>query len=49
MYKIVHKDGWVAACNFANIGRATAWLEKFNPQHYTDKTLKVEDFEIRKE
>jgi hypothetical protein len=46
VYKIVHKDGWLAACDFYGIERAQAWLEKFDPRMYSDKTLKREDFTI---
>lgn len=44
-YAIKHRSGWLA-CTTWSVERAQSWLARFNPQHYTDKTLRVEDFYI---
>jgi len=48
-YRIVHKTGWLAACGFYSLERALAWLADFNPDHYVEKGLTVEDFTVEGE
>lgn len=48
MFKIVQKNNKniVYAVGFFIIERAEKWIENYNPQMYTDKTIKKEDLEI---
>lgn len=50
-YKIVHKHEphCVYAAGFYQRERAEAWLARFNPLHYTDKSLRRDDLEIVEE
>jgi hypothetical protein len=46
-YCVYHKiQGWVAMITWSP-ERTQAWLAKFNPSYYIDKTLNAEDFEVR--
>lgn len=46
VYKIIHKNGWLAACGFYGIERAQAWIDRFDARMYDDKSLRKEDFTI---
>ncbi|RJQ38860.1 MAG: hypothetical protein C4555_04405 [Dehalococcoidia bacterium] len=47
MYKIKHKtQRWIAASGFYDIERAEAWLARFDPRMWVDKSLRADDFEI---
>ncbi len=49
-FKITHRKQTILfACGFYDIGRARAWIDKFDPQMYVDKTLKREDLQIEEE
>lgn len=47
-YKIMHKTKphCLLASGFYSLERAQAWLDKFNPQMWMDKTMRREDLEI---
>jgi hypothetical protein len=47
-YRIVHeKQGWIAATGFHDMEKAIQWIRRFDPQMYTDTTLRREDFVIQ--
>lgn len=45
-FRVYHKkQGWTA-CLTWSLARAENWIAEFDPRHYTDKTLRAEDFAI---
>ncbi len=49
-FKIVHaREPILFACGFYYLERAEAWIEDFDPQMYTDKSLRKEDLCIVEE
>lgn len=48
-YKIMHKDPErhiIFASGSHSLERGENWIKNFNPQHYTDKTLRRENLII---
>lgn len=47
-YRILHeKYKWVAATGFSSMEKALAWIGRFDPSLYVDKTLKRDDFVVQ--
>lgn len=46
MYYIKHRHKAILFAIFEDKERAQKWIDKFNPSHYTDKTLKKGDLYI---
>ena len=51
MFKIVQKKNRnaVYASGFYDMGRAQAWLERYDPKMWTDKSITRDDLEIVEE